>query len=370
VLKRSENGLFCGSRFKLYKWRTELTANGTRSSSTFLSKLMNILLPQTIASEAVHLIEQADHTVMVAPHATTETILPLIKDAHGLILRTGISITSDLLSEAERLLIIARTGAGLDNVDVEAATEKQIIVTSNLGVNTISVTEHILALILAISKKLRILDMAVRSYNFGIRYQNLPRDLNEKKIGLLGFGRIGSEVARICHQIFSMQVAAFDPYLSDDIKATYAGWVKFVDMDTLFSISDVLSIHVPLTKNTHHLVGRSHICMMKRDAVLINTSRGGIVDESALIKALQDKKIAGAALDVFSEEPVPADNPLLKLENVILTPHTAALTSECVTRMAIEAAQCVLDVFAGIKPPNVANQQVLESQKWGHLRGK
>jgi len=337
---------------------------------------MNILLPQTIACEAVHLLEQAECTVTVAPHATPETILTLIKDAHGLILRTGISITSDLLSEAERLLVIARTGAGLDNVDVDAASEKQIIVTSNLGVNTISVTEHVLALMLAMSKKLRVLDMAVRSGNFGIRYQNLPCDLAGKKIGLLGFGRIGSEVARISHQLFNMKVAAFDPYLSDDISAsistnfTYAGWVKFVDMDALFSISDILSIHVPLTKNTHHLVGRSHICIMKRDAVLINASRGGIVEEPALIKALQDKKIAGAALDVFSEEPVPVDNPLLKLENVILTPHTAALTRECVTRMAIEAAQCVLDVLAGIKPPNVANRQVLESKKWEHLRDR
>ena len=212
--------------------------------------------------------------------------MTLIKDAHGLILRTGISITSDLLSEAERLLVIARTGAGLDNVDVDAASEKQIIVTSNLGVNTISVTEHVLALMLAMSKKLRVLDMAVRSDNFGNRYQNLPRDLAGKKIGLLGFGRIGSEVARISHQIFSMQVAAYDPYLSDDIKATYEGWVKFVDMDTLFSISDILSIHVPLTKNTHHLVGRSHICMMKRDAVLINTSRGGIVEGAGFNKSL------------------------------------------------------------------------------------
>jgi D-3-phosphoglycerate dehydrogenase len=328
---------------------------------------MNVLLPQPIEAEAISLLEQSNCTVTVAPDSAPKTVLPLMKAAHGLILRTAIAISRDLIAEADELMIISRTGGGLDNVDVDAATEKGIIVTSNLGVNTISVVEHVLSLMLSLSKKLPVMDRAVRGNNFGIRYQNLPRDVNGKILGLLGFGRIGSEIGRICHQIFSMRVIAFDPYLPENLKATYAGHAAFVELQELFTESDVLSIHVPLTDETRHLVGTSQLSMMKPDAILINTSRGGVVDEVALIKALQENKLGGAGLDVFSQEPVAPDNPLLKLENVILTPHTAALTRECVTRMATEAARCVLNVFKGREPPNVANLEVLKTERWKHL---
>ena len=328
---------------------------------------MNVLLPQPIESEAVNLLEEANCTVTVASDSTPETVLPLMKAAQGLILRTGLTITRDLIAEADELMIISRTGGGLDNVDVDAATEKGIIVTSNLGVNTISVVEHVLSFMLSLSKKLSVLDRAVRGNNFGIRYQNLPRDVNGKILGLLGFGRIGSEIGRICRQIFNMRIIAFDPYLPQNLKATYAGQVAFVELQELFAESDVLSIHVPLTDETRHLVGTSQLSIMKPDAILINTSRGGVIDEEALIKALQKDKLGGAGLDVFGQEPVAPDNPLLKLKNVILTPHAAALTRECVTRMATEAARCVLNVFKGREPPNVANREVLKTDRWKHL---
>ena len=328
---------------------------------------MNVLLPQPIEAEAMALLEQGQCTVIVAADPKPETVLPLIKDAHGLILRTGITITRDLLAAADTLLVIARTGGGLDNVDVAAASEKGIIVTSNLGVNTISVAEHVLSMMLALSKKLYLLDSAVRKGNFGIRYRNLPRDLHGKTIGLLGFGRIGSEIGRICRQIFAMQVLAYDPYLAAEKKNELSPGVTFVELAELLSNSDVVSIHVPLTDQTRDLVDAPEIALMKPDAVLINASRGGVVNEAALCEALQNNRIAGVGLDVFSREPVPVDHPLLKLDNVILTPHSAALTSECVTRMATEAAQCVLDVFAGREPPNVANRKILESGRWKHL---
>ena len=325
---------------------------------------MNVLLPQPIETEAVSLLEKKNCIVTTAPDPKPETVLPLLKDAHGLILRTGITISRELIENADELLVISRTGGGLDNVDVSAATEKDIIVTSNLGVNTASVAEHVLSMILALSKRLILLDIAVRNGNFGIRYQNLPRDINGKTIGLLGFGRIGCEIGRICHQIFGMQVIAYDPYLPDEKKAEYRNWVTFAELYELISKSDVISIHVPLTDKTRHIVSDAEFSLMKTDAILINASRGGVVNETALANALQNNQIAGAGLDVFSKEPVSVDNPLLKLENVILTPHTAALTRECVTRMATEAATCVLDVFAGRVPQNVANPHVLESGRW------
>jgi D-3-phosphoglycerate dehydrogenase len=328
---------------------------------------MKDLLPQPIETEAISLLEKGGCIITTAPDPKPETVLPLLKDAHGLILRTGITISRELIENADELLVISRTGGGLDNVDVKAATEKGIIVTSNLGVNTVSVAEHVLSMILALSKRLILLNNAVRHGNFGIRYQNLPRDINGKTIGLLGFGRIGSEIGRICHQIFGMQVFAFDPYLPEEKKVEYLSWVTFAELYELISKSDVVSIHVPLTDKTRHLVDDAEFSLMKTDAILINASRGGVVNEAALVRALQNNQIAGAGLDVFSEEPVSADHPLLKLENVILTPHTAALTKECVTRMATEAAKCVLDVFAGREPKNVANPQILESGRWKHL---
>jgi len=332
-----------------------------------INENMNVLLPQPIETETISLLEEKNCIVTTAPDPRPETVLPLLKDAHGLILRTGITISRELIENADELLVISRTGGGLDNVDVAAATEKGIIVTSNLGVNTVSVAEHVLSMILALSKRLILLDNAVRNSNFGIRYQNLPRDINGKTIGLLGLGRIGCEIGRICHQIFGMQVIAYDPYLPDEKKAEYRSWVTFAELYELLSKSDIVSIHVPLTDQTHHLVDEAEFSLMKPDAILINASRGGVVNEAALVKALQNNQIAGAGLDVFSEEPVPADNPLLKLENVMLTPHTAALTRECVIRMATEAAKCVLEVFAGREPQNVANRQILASGRWKHL---
>lgn len=329
---------------------------------------MNVLLPQAIEPEAIALLERENCTITTAPDPKPETVLPLIKNAHGLILRTGITITRDLIDAADKLMVISRTGGGFDNVDVEAASEHGIIVTSNLGVNTISVAEHVLSMMLALSKRLSTLDHAVRNGNFGIRYQNLPRDINGKTIGLVGFGRIGCKLAKICRQAFGMQVVAFDPYLTDEKKKECHSWVRMVKLKELLLKSDFISIHVPLTDQTRNLVDEAELSLMKSDAILINASRGGVVNETALTKALENNMISGAGLDVFSEEPVPGDHPLLKLENVILTPHTAALTSECVTRMATEAAKCVLDVFAGREPQNVANREVLKSGRWKHGR--
>ena len=174
-----------------------------------------VLLPQPIETEAVDLLKQAGLEILLSPDPKPDTVRPLMAGAHGLILRTGIRMTEEILSFADELCIISRTGGGLDNVDVEAATKKEVIVTSNLGVNTSSVVEHVLSFMLVLSKQLFVMDRAVREDNFAIRFQNLPRDLGEKTLGLVGFGRIGSEVGRVCHQILRMKIIAFDPFLPD-----------------------------------------------------------------------------------------------------------------------------------------------------------
>lgn len=328
-----------------------------------------VLLPEPIQPEAIEILEKAGCEIVHSPDKSPETVIPLIKGVQGIVLRTGIKMTRELLSHADELGIISRTGAGFDNVDVGAASEKQIIVASTVGVNTRSVVEHILSLMLALFKQLFIMNREVRKGNFAIRRKNLPRDLGEKSLGVMGFGGIGLEIGRICHQVFRMKILATTGSSASSMRLREENkdWVEFVDTKELFSRSNVVSINIPLRANTRHAVGKSELSWMKPDAFLINTSRGPVIDELALVKALQERKIAGAGLDVFSEEPPPDDSPLLSLDNVILTPHSAALTKECVVKIAIAAAQAVVDLFNGIEPVTIANPQVLASERWKHL---
>ena len=326
-----------------------------------------VLLPQPIEAEALEALKQAGVDMVLAEDPSPETVRPLLSDVQGLILRTGIKITGELMDQAHHLQVISRTGGGLDNVEVDAATKKNIIVTSNLGVNTSSVVEHALALMLALVKQLPTMDRAVRNEDFKIRYKGLPQDLRGKILGLLGFGRIGSELGRSCRELFDMQVISHDPYVSEAVRAACKGQVEFVGREELFGRSDILSIHVPLTESTHHAVGEQALALMKSSAIIINTARGPVIDQAALFQALQKKMIGGAGLDVFEQEPVSGDNPLLGLDNIIMTPHSAALTKECVVRMAVAAVNCTLAVFSGRVPPNVANPQVLATDRWRHL---
>jgi D-3-phosphoglycerate dehydrogenase len=204
----------------------------------------------------------------------------------------------------------------------------------------------------------------VRENNFDVRFKNLPRDLRGKTLGVIGLGRIGSELARICFQAFGMRILGYDPYLTTEAKALFQGWIKFSDMETLFRESDIVSIHIPLLPNTKKMIGPRELGWMKADAFLINTSRGGVLDEEALIQFLGEKRIGGAGLDVFAQEPLEKDNPLKKLDNVILTPHTAALTRECVVRLAMEAAKAVIDVSYGKRPEGMVNPEVLNQPRW------
>lgn len=327
-----------------------------------------MLLPQPIEEEALRLLAEKGLEVVQAADLKEKTVAPLMKGARAIILRTGITITENLLGQAEDLWTISRTGGGVDNVDLSASTRLGIVVTSSLGVNTDSVVEHCCALILALFKQLFLLDRETRAGNFRIRYGNIPSDLQNKSLGILGFGRIGSRLARVCSSTFGMKVLAFDRYLSEDQKGKYSPLVSFVSIEELFSRSDVVSVHLPLNDETRGMVDRKYLSLMKPHAFIINTSRGEVIVEKDLVCALQESTIMGAGLDVLEEEPIKDDNPILKLKNVILTPHTAALTKECVVRMATSAVWRTLDLFSGFIPENIANPEVLEHPKWRSLK--
>jgi D-3-phosphoglycerate dehydrogenase len=330
----------------------------------FLTQTKRILLPQPIEAEAVDLLKKAGFEIVLSPDPKPETVLPLLKGIQAIILRTGIKMTRELMRQADDLWVISRTGAGVDNVDVQAATEKGILVTCVPGANTISVVEHTLALIFALMKCLPLMDRAVRQNHFEIRFKNFPCDLRGKTLGVVGLGRIGSELAQICHNAFGMAVLGHDPYLTPASKATLQDWVQFCEPEKLLRESDIISLHLPLLPSTQKLIGAKELGWMKRNAFLINTSRGGIIDEAALTECLRERRIAGAGLDVFMQEPLEKESPLKNLDNVILTPHTAALTRECVLRLAKEAVEAAIGVLEGRKPEGMVNPEVLKQARW------
>ena len=315
--------------------------------------MKKVLLSKAIHPEAMKLLE-GKVDLRVLPDSTAQTAARMVADVEGVILRTNIQFSRELISAAPALRVISRTGVGVDNVDVEAASEKGIMVCNTPGVNTISVAEHTVALILGLAKTLPVLDKAVRTANWKIRNANKAVDVEGKTLGLVGVGRIGTEVARKCRLAFGMKVIGYDPFV------TRAEGIRFCSSpEQVFREADFVSIHVPYSKETHHLVGQELLRLMKPDAYLINTSRGSLVDEAALAKTLSGGQIAGAGLDVLEDEPPAASNPLFALDNVILTPHAAALSRECEMKVAIEAAQAIVDFAAGRQPANIFNNAEL-----------
>ena len=228
---------------------------------------MTVLLPQPIEAEAVGVLEKNGVRLITASAPKPEIVGPLMKEARAIVLRTGIKMTRELLAYPNELMMISRTGAGVDNVDIPAATEQGIIVTSSIGVNTTSVAEHALALILALFKQLFRMDSEVRKGNFAIRYKNLPQDLREKTIGIVGFGRIGSSIAQACHTIFAMKVLAYDALLTDLQKEQYREWVTFTDLPGLCRNSDVISIHTPLTRDTEKMFDMAVLFRHEKDGL-------------------------------------------------------------------------------------------------------
>lgn len=320
--------------------------------------MKKILLSQEIHPFGRKLLDDK-FEVVTAPDCTIETMLNLSKDVNAIILRTTSKVTREVIEKARILEIISRTGAGVDNVDVQAATEKGIYVCNLPAVNNLSVCEHAISLMMTLAKQLPYMDKAVRSGNWKARNANTSVELEGKILGIIGMGNIGSIVARKCHQGLGMKILASDPYVKEKFK-DYD--YKFCDsLDGLFREADFISIHCPNLAETKGMVTRELLFSMKPEAYLINTARGGVIDEEALIQVLSQKRIAGAGLDVFEKEPPDPDNPLLKMDNVVLSPHAAALTKEASIKMSVEAAQAVVDFFEGIQPKYIYNLKSLRS---------
>lgn len=311
---------------------------------------MKILVTDKIANEAMTILREKHEVVF--DEMDRETLIEEISPYHALVVRGRTKVRKDVLENAENLVVIGRAGVGVDNIDVKECSKKKIKVVNSPTGATISVAELTISHMLSLSRNLTRADKSMKEVKWEKKKFG-GTELNGKILGLIGIGKIGSLVAKYA-KAFQMEVLVYDPYLSKDEVMEMGA--KKVEFDDLFGKADYISIHVPLTDQTKHLINEKAFNLMKPTSYLINCARGGIVDENALLKALEGKRIAGAALDVFEKEP-PTDSPLLKLENVVLTPHLGASTREGQQRAGTVCAQQVLMALDGKEPEFWVNRR-------------
>lgn len=295
--------------------------------------------------------------LQLAAEPTPEAILAVAGQADALLV-TYAKITGEIIRQLERCQVIARFGIGVDNIDIEAATEAGIIVTYVPDYCVDEVSDHALSLLLALARKVVYANQLVQTGRWEMPAVVPLRRLRGRTLGLVGFGKIPQLLAPKA-QALGLKVMTFDPYISDEVASALS--VERVDFARLLQNSDFVSIHAPLTPETHHLFNAEVFKQMKPEALLINTARGPLVDVEALAAALDEGLLAGAALDVMPVEPPPADLPLLGRDNVILTPHTAFYSEESLLDLQTKAAQDVAYVLQGQRPRYPVNSQLLKS---------
>ncbi len=317
------------------------------------------LVPAPIHPAGLELLASVFDVVEVDHYAISQRELDdALADADAVIVRSA-PITADGLAGSDRLKIISKHGVGLDSIDVDAATERGILITNTAGSNASSVAEHAVALMLGVLHDIPAVDRNVRRAAYSQPGTVVPGDLSGANVAIVGLGNIGRRVANICAAGFGATVAAYDPYVP--LETMRALGVEKVDsLDALLGESDIVTLHLPLTVETRGLIGRDELRRMTADAVLVNAARGGSVDEAALLEVLRAGHLRGAGIDVLDYEPPRASEPLFASERIIFSPHIGAGSVQVRRRTAVAAAQAAIDVFAGRRPPNIINPQVLE----------
>jgi len=307
---------------------------------------LKVLLPQPIAQAGVDVLERANIEVVHLEDCESNSIASAAGGCQAILVRTA-RLSAELLSNAQHLRVVSRHGVGTENIDLDYCRAAGIRVTYAPESNTVSVAEHAIGLMCAVAKRVRIADHAARSLDFEARNRIVNVELDHKTLGIVGYGRIGRMVAKKAEEAFNMNVLAYDPFAN---QSGGLNTTRVVDFATLLSSADVVSLHVPLTSETRGLFGSNEFRLMRPDSIFINCSRGGVVDELALLEALRSDKLYGAGVDVFADEPITKDNLLLDIENTVLTPHMAAHTAEGLERMAVHAAEGIVDVLFGREP--------------------
>ena len=313
---------------------------------------MKVLISDNLSAKAVEVLKRApgiDCDVLTG--LKPEELKKKIKDYHGLVVRSATKVTADIIEAAENLKVIGRAGTGVDNIDMLAATKKGVVVMNTPGGNTVTTAEHAVAMMLSLARHIPQATVSMRKGEWEKKkYEGT--EITGKTLGILGVGNIGSVVASRAIGL-KMNVIAYDPFISAEA-ADKLG-VTLVTLEELFAKSDFISIHVPLTNETKNLVNAEAFAKMKKGVRIINCARGGIVNEGDLAEAVKAKQVAGAAFDVFEKEPPPADNPLLQIEEVILTPHLGASTKEAQESVAVAIAEQIADYLTSGAIKNAVN---------------
>lgn len=323
---------------------------------------MKVIVADSINQKGIDNLKEVAE-VVVDTDITPEELLDTIHEYEAIIVRSRTKVTREVIERAEKLKIIARAGVGVDNVDVEAATEKGIMVVNAPESTSITVAEHTMGMMLTAARKIAIADKSVKE-NKWEKSRFMGVELRNKTLGVVGMGRIGSQVVSRC-KAFEMDAIVYDPYLPKEV-AKQMG-VELADLETTLKKADFITIHVPLTPETKHLISNKEIEIMKDDAFIVNCARGGIIDEDALYDALSNNKLGGAALDVYEQEP-PKDSKLLTLDNIVATPHIAASTKEAQRDAAIIVANEVIEVLKGGAPKNVLNMPVVDQKTYEKMK--
>jgi D-3-phosphoglycerate dehydrogenase len=322
-----------------------------------MSKSYHVLLcGNVIAPEGVALLEPVATLAQVGDYCTEAERIEAAREADAMLVRTG-ALTRALLEACPRLKIVSRHGVGYDAVDVPACTDHGVLVTITPNANATAVSEHALALMLACARKVTQADALLKQGKWA-REPFVGIELSGRTLGLVGLGRVGTKVAHLA-RAFGMTVLAADPYTTPE-RAAAAG-VTLMALEEMLPLADFISVHAPLTPDTHHIIGRRTLPMLKPTAILVNTARGPLVDPAALAEALQAGRLAAAGIDVFEQEPFAADDPLHALPNLIATPHVAGNTEESLVNLAVDAAKNILAVFAGQMPDGLVNPEVLKT---------
>jgi D-3-phosphoglycerate dehydrogenase / 2-oxoglutarate reductase len=316
---------------------------------------------------------QLDKLETDSPEAS---IAPIVSQAHVYqigasrqIIPPRLQINAALLQETPNLIAASSNGAGYDTIDVDACTAAGVAVVNQSGGNKEAVAEHALALIMALSKRIVEADRHARTGQAIDRNNYIGRELSKRTLGVIGIGNVGGNLARICKAAFDMRILAYDPLLSAEQVA--ARGAEKVELDELLAQSDYVSVHCPLTRQSRKMLGAPQFAKMRPDAYFISTARGFIHDEEALAGALRAKQIAGAGLDVWEDEPPPHDHPLMAFDNVMVSPHVAGSTIEARENMGRIAAQQVLEILDGKKPPRLINPEVWPAyrQRFARIMG-
>jgi D-3-phosphoglycerate dehydrogenase len=299
---------------------------------------MKVLVSDSISPKGVDILKKAGLKVDIKVGLTPGELKKTIKQYDALVVRSATKVTGEIIHAAVKLKVIGRAGSGLDNVDKDAATKQGIVVMNTPGGNTITTAEHTIALLLSMARQVPQARASMQTGKWE-KKKFMGVELYGKTLGIIGLGNIGTHVAKMAQGI-GMNVITYDPYLSEETASNLG--IKTVDLDKLVKISDIITIHTPLTKETKGLINARRIAKMKDGVMLINSARGGIIDEKALYDALKSGKVAAAALDVFEKEP-PENSPLLTLNNMIYTPHLGAASAEAQENVAIAVAEQIVD---------------------------